>query len=83
MSGKMPKNITEDYNKLQPRLNHRSAENMILNIPAHKTSKYENSVLYRSVKTWNQLPTELKNEDTSTFKKKLQTHVTNMKYKTA
>ena len=83
MSGKMPKNITEDYHKLQPRLNHRSAENMILNIPAHKTSKYENSVLYRSVKTWNQLPTELKNEDTSTFKKKLQSHVTNMKYKTA
>lgn len=83
LKGKKPKNLTEEYEKLQPRLNHRSADKSILNIPAHKTSKFKSSVLYRTIKTWNEINVERKKEDTSTFKKSLQSHMTKSKYKAA
>ena len=84
LTGKMPKNITEEYRKLKSHTNNRSAAKNILNIPIHKTSRFKSSVLYRSVKTWNEIPTEIKKkEETTTFKKSLQSHITNMKYNPA
>ena len=53
LSGKMPLNLTEEYENLKPRLQNRSADKGILNIPIHKTTRFESSVLYRTVKTWN------------------------------
>ena len=81
LEGNMPKNLTEEYKKLQPRLNHRSADKSILNIPVHKTSRFKSSVLYRTVKTWNEINIDIKKKDTSTFKKTLQSHITESKYK--
>ena len=79
LAGKMPNNLTEEYKKLHPRLNHRSATEGTLNIPIHKTSKYENSVLYRTVKSWNNTNVNIRKEETSIFKKKLQaTYVANI-----
>ena len=72
LNDKMPRNIIEEYQKLQSYANNRSAENGSLNVPKHKTSKYENSVLYRSVKVWNKTEVEIRTRPTETFKKKLQ-----------
>ena len=79
-TGKMPKIITEEYLNLQSFGNNRSAENGILKIPKHKTAKYENSVLYRTIKTWNKTPVEIRNESTDVFKKKLQSSYTSTKH---
>ena len=76
----MPKNITEDYKKLKSYGNNRSAENGNLKIPKHKTTKYENSLLYRTVKTWNDTKAKLRTETTSSFKKKLQATYTSAKF---
>ena len=83
LKGTMPKNLTEEYKNLQPRLNLRSADKNTLNIPPHKTSKFKSCVLYRTIKTWNGINTDIKKEETSTFKKSLQSHVTKNKYKAA
>ena len=79
LAGKMPKNITEEYRKLQSNSNLRSATHGTLNIPKHKTSKYENSVLYRTVKAWNSTDKNIRKEDTM-FKKKLQANIIAIKY---
>ena len=79
VSGKMPKKISEDYTKLQPCPSNRSAERNIYNIPIHKTSRYKSSVLYRTIKTWNDIPIKIKTTD-SNFKKTLQTYITKTKY---
>ena len=80
LTGKMPKNITEDYKKLKSYGNNRSAENGNLKIPKHKTTKYENSLLYRTVKTWNDTKANIRTETTSSFKKKLQATYTSAKF---
>ena len=85
LSGTMPKNITKDYKQLKPRLNLRSSNKCTLNIPVHKTSKFESSVLYRTVKTWNEIDPAQKQEETSNFKKALQSQIqmTKKKYNPA
>ena len=72
LSDKMPKNLTGEYKKLLPNRNNRSANDSTLNIPIHKTVKYESSVLYRTVKAWNTTNTDIRHEATHIFKKKLQ-----------
>ena len=81
-AGKMPSNLTEDYKNLQPRLQHRSAAQGTLNIPKHTTTKYENSVLYRTIKSWNKTSPSIRTENTATFKKKLQSQMITEKYLT-
>ena len=79
LNEKMPRNITEEYKKLQSYANNRSAKNGSLKIPKHKTDKYENSVLYRTVKTWNKTEVAIRTDSTETFKKKLQSTYTSAK----
>ena len=76
ISGKMPKNITEEYKKLKSYGSNRSAVKGNLKIPKHRTTKFQNSVLYRSVKTWNETAATWRNETTPVFKKKLQASYT-------
>ena len=83
VTGKMPTNITEEYTKLKPRLNNRSAENGTLNIPKHKTTRFQSSILYRSVKAWNNTDTSLRQEETHLFKRHLQSTTTKLKYQTS
>ena len=80
LSGKMPRNITEEYTKLKPRSNNRSVERGTLNIPVHNSTKFENSVLFRTVKAWNATSIEIRPEETHIFKHKLQTLTTRRKY---
>ena len=80
LSGNMPKHLTEDYKKLQSRCNNRSADNATLNIPIHKTSRYENSVLYRTIKAWNNTNIDIRNDPTHLFKQKLQKHSIQQKH---
>ena len=82
LAGKMPRNITEEYTKLQPQSNNRSVERGTLNIPAHKSTKFQNSVLYRTVTAWNETSLDIRNEETHIFKRKLQTLTTRRKYNT-
>ena len=55
-----------------PTGNTRSAKNQVINYPKHKTALYERSPLYRSITTWNKLPTELKTTSAQEFKKQVQ-----------
>ena len=75
LAGKLPIAICEEYNQHQSRKNNRSADKMLLTIPKHKSQQYENSPLYRTIKTWNSIPHHIKLTETSTFKQKYQTHL--------
>ena len=75
LSGKLPTQICQQYQKQQSLKNFRSAEKKILTIPKHKTENYKNSPLYRSIVAWNNTPTDLKILETPTFKQKLQAHI--------
>ena len=80
LSGKMPKNITEQYQILKPTTNTRSAQAGTLNIPKHKTEKYKSSLLYRSTKAWNETTETMRLHETSKFKRELQTLAISNKY---
>ena len=73
---KLPLHISEHYTDFKSKQQLRSASNLTLNIPKHKTQQYQNSPLYRTITSWNNTPTNLRfTETTNTFKKKLQTHL--------
>ena len=80
LNKKMPKNIIEEYKKLQSYGSNRSAMNGSLKIPMHKTARYENSVLYRTVNVWNKTEVTTRTDSTETFKKKLQGSYTYEKF---
>ena len=75
LSDKLPAYICHQYQNLQSRRNFRSAEKQILTVPKHKTENYKNSPLYRSIVSWNNTPTEIKIQETTTFKQNLQAHI--------
>ena len=60
--------------------NTRAAAKQTLNYPKHKTTLYERSPLYRSIITWNNLPTPLRTTTASTFKKEVQKYKINSSY---
>ena len=74
---KLPLEVTEQYKNLEPKKNLRSSKCKTLNIPKHATEHYKRGPLYRTVKTWNSIPAQLRTENitTTTFKKKYQTHL--------
>ena len=75
MSGKLPTSITQKYQKLTSLKTNRSSERQILAVPKHKTEYYKNSPLYRTVKTWNSVPQNLKNTEVETFKANYQRYL--------
>ena len=75
LSGNFPTAVCRQYQQQQSLVNNRSASRQILMIPRHNTERYKNSPLYRTVTTWNSVPQEIKESETTTiFKHKLQTH---------
>ena len=75
LSGNLPAAICRQYQQQQSTMNNRSTNRKILKIPKHKTEKYKDSPFYRTISTWNSIPLEIKNaETTATFKKKYQAH---------
>ena len=63
-----------------PTGNTRSATRLVLNYPKHKTTLYERSPLYRTITTWNKLPTEIKTTPAESFKKQVQKYKINSMY---
>ena len=78
--GKMPQNLTAEYSHLQACPNHRAATKGTLNIPIHKTTKFKSSVLYRTVKTWNDISGDMKKKKQDSFKTSLQAEMIHKKY---
>ena len=76
LAGKLPTAISDEYKQHYSLKNNRSADRRILRIPKHKTQQYENSPLYRTIKTWNSIPQDIKNTET-TFKQTYQRHLHN------
>jgi hypothetical protein len=81
LSGKLPAAITRQYQQHLPHMQNRSADRKILVIPKHNTEKFKSSPLYRTIKTWNNTPQEIKEAGTTTFKKKYQAHLQQTIYK--
>ena len=72
LTGRTPKSITAEYLKLLPYEGRREAVKGNLNIPIHKKAKYEQSVLYRTVKAWYNTDPGIRNLTTFKFKTELQ-----------
>ena len=72
-----PTEICKKYRELMSKGNTRSASNLILNYPKHKTSLYERSPFYRTLRTWNMLPLEVKTTTAPSFKKQAQKYKIN------
>ena len=77
LAGKLPTAINNEYNKQLSLKNNRSRDKVILTIPKHRTQHYENSPLYRTIKTWNSIPQEIKDKETTAFKQAYQRHLHN------
>ena len=75
ITGNFPKAITRQYHQQQSLVANRSAGRKILKIPQHKTEHFKNSPIYRTIATWNSIPQEIKeSETTTTFKNKYQAY---------
>ena len=68
MSGKLPMALTEKYKNHESLKENRSSDRKILTVPKHKTENYKNSPLYRTIKTWNSVPLNIKNTEPDAFK---------------
>ena len=72
---KTAQNITNQYLEYLPSCDTRQAQTGRLNIPKHRTVAYESSPLYRTIKTWNDIPTNIETNDPRTLKKQYQKHL--------
>lgn len=75
LSGKQPTAVVKEYEQYKSRMNHRSTERNILTIPKHRTEKFKNSPVYRTITTWNKVPQFLRTTETKTFKNSYQTYI--------
>ena len=72
INGNQPEEICNKYMEQMSRRNTRSATRMVLNNPKHKTALYERSPLYRTIQSWNSIPTDIKTTPAPGFKTVLQ-----------
>ena len=63
LTGKSSKNLQNEYDLYSGKINTRNSKKGKLILPAHTTTRYRKSVLYRTIKSWNNLPQIVKNED--------------------
>ena len=70
-----PDSINYIYQQQQSKSNTRGAASGKLNIPRHKTAKYEQCPLYRSITSWNAAPTSLTKDSVKKHKTALQQHL--------
>lgn len=69
-------NIQLMYKSQQSTENTRAAAKGTLNYPKHRLHQYQQGAFYSSLKTWNSLPTDLRENDLKSFKRNLQAHMT-------
>ena len=76
LEGRAPENVQKLYQKQTSNMNNRAAETRTLNYPMHKLQQYQNGALYASIKVWNTIPVNLRNNPPTNFKKNLQSYMT-------
>lgn len=74
--GKSPGNINQLYVNQLSKENSRAATKGDLNLPKHRLQQYQQGPFYTSIKTWNSIPPELRANDLTNFKIKLQSFKT-------
>ena len=75
LKGNLPTATCRKYREQQSQMNNRSTVKKILTIPKHRRELYKNSPFYRTITTWNNIPQEIKNSETTTnFKQRYQSH---------
>ena len=76
LMNKSSQNLTDKYLEYIPNEKTRQAIEGKLNLPKHRTTKYEKCPLYRTVKTWNSIPPHIiENNQPNTLKKKYQKYL--------
>ena len=75
-----PTNINSDYLQQRPTSNTRNSEMGKLNLPRHQTARYENSPLYRTIKSWNSCPNDIPTENIKIHKTSFQKYLLNKTY---
>ena len=76
--GNHPNEICQMFLQQCPTSNTRGSHAALLNIPTHKTQKYQNCPFYRSIKSWNDVPENISTgAKTKLFKKEYQRHLIN------
>ena len=75
LMNKLSHNITYKYLEHLPNEKTRQAEQGKLNLPKHRTTKYEKSPLYRTIKTWNNIPESISENQPNLLKRKYQTYL--------
>ena len=75
LNEKLPANITKQYSSFKPTSNTRAAQSGKLNLPKHSTAKFQNSLLFRCIKTWNGVPDQLEYSSTKQLKTRYQRHL--------
>ena len=76
LEGVAPANIQQIYQNQMSNVNNRAADRRDLNYPKHRLQQYQCGSLYSSIKTWNSVPVNIRNNNITTFKKNLQTYMT-------
>jgi hypothetical protein len=77
-----PPNSNTPYLQQRPTSNTRNSTIGKLNLPKHRTSKYQSSPLYRTIKSWNACPNHLPQNSIKQHKTQLQKHLINTTYNT-
>ena len=75
MTNKLPMNITKQYLEHLSTNDLRSSYKGRLTVPKHKTKKYEQSTLYRTISTWNMIPNDLPTYETNVFQSEYQSRL--------
>ena len=74
LNKKLPEPVSDKYRSYISKQNLRSTSNQTLNVPKHKTQKYQSSPLFRTIKAWNSTAVETRSGmEINTFKKHFQT----------
>lgn len=76
LTGKAPENIQKIYLNQLTNTNTRATIRGDLTIPKHKLQQYQLGTLYTSIKTWNSIPTQLRDNNLLCFKSNLQSYMT-------
>ena len=72
---KKPESLYNQYLSYFSIANTRQSSNKKLNIPKHSTAKFKKSPLYRTIKAWNNAPTDLPKNNAKKHKTLLQQHL--------
>ena len=72
---KTAQNITNKYLLYLSEADTRQAQKGRLKIPEHRTTAFKKSPLYRTIKTWNEIPTTINTNDATKFKKAYQNYL--------